>query len=70
MKEPRSTPMTQLSDEDHVRDLLTQHGLRASQEEVTDLAEAYRASRQRIKSLYTMEGVRYEQPALIFRAQN
>lgn len=62
--------MTQPSDEDQVRHLLIQHGLRASPDELAELAEAYRASRQRIKSLYTMEGVRYEQPALTFHAQN
>lgn len=58
--------MASPADTDHVHNLLAQHGLRVSDDELAQLAETYRANRHLIESLYTMPGVRYEEPALTF----
>jgi hypothetical protein len=46
--------------------LLTLHGITPSEEEIAKLVDAYPATRAAVATLYTMQGVRYEEPAVTF----
>jgi len=45
---------------------LTLHGITPSEDEIAKLVEAYPTTRAAVATLYTMEGVRYEEPAVTF----
>ncbi len=59
---PETTP----TDREIVEALLVLHGISPSEDEVAQLVEAYPATRAAVQTLYTMEGVRYEEPAVTF----
>jgi uncharacterized 2Fe-2S/4Fe-4S cluster protein (DUF4445 family) len=46
--------------------LLALHGITPSEDEIAKLVEAFPATRAAVATLYTMEGVRYEEPAITF----
>ncbi len=55
-----------IDDRTTVLALLAMNSLEPSTEEVDAMVAAYPASRAMIASLYTMPGVRYEEPAVTF----
>ena len=59
-------PETAPTDRQIVDALLTLHGITPSEDEVAKLVEAYPATRAAVATLYTMDGVRYEEPAVTF----
>ena len=62
MSETTTTP----TDREIVEALLTMHRITPSEEEVAKLIAAYPSTRAGVESLYTLEGVRYEEPAVTF----
>jgi hypothetical protein len=59
-------PTTTPTDREIVEALLTLHGITPSEDEVAKLVEAYPGTRAAVQLLYTMDGVRYEEPAVTF----
>jgi hypothetical protein len=55
-----------MSDEEVVRALLQMSGLAPTETEVDAMVAGYPATRQMVAALYTMPGVRYEEPAVTF----
>jgi hypothetical protein len=49
-----------------VEALLQQHGLSIPEDELDLLVQAYPARRAAVEALYALDGVRYEEPAVIF----
>jgi hypothetical protein len=58
-----------ISDETTVRALLQMAGVSPSEDEVAALVAGYDGTRAMVSALYTMPGVRYEEPAVIFDAR-
>jgi hypothetical protein len=58
-----------ISDETTVRALLQMSGVTPSEEEIASLVVAYAHTRVMVDSFYSMPGVRYEEPAVIFDAR-
>lgn len=59
---PEDTP----SDRTIVESLLAMSGISPTPEEVDKLVESYPQTRAAVQTLYTMPGVRYEEPAVTF----
>ncbi|HEY3717881.1 MAG TPA: hypothetical protein VGL39_25420 [Jatrophihabitantaceae bacterium] len=55
-----------MSDKEIVLALLQMSGLSPTEAEVDAMVAGYPASRQMVAALYTMPGVRYEEPAVTF----
>jgi hypothetical protein len=58
-----------ISDETTVRALLQMAGVSPTEPEVAGMVAGFAGTRALIDSLYTMPGVRYEEPAVIFDAR-
>jgi len=58
-----------IDDDTTVRALLQMAGVSPSEEEVAAMVAGFPATRAMIDSLYSMPGVRYEEPAVIFHAK-
>lgn len=59
-------PDTTIADKEMVSALLQLHGITPSAEEFDKLVESYAPTRAAVAALYTMPGVRYEEPAITF----
>ncbi|HZE47963.1 MAG TPA: hypothetical protein VE074_00300 [Jatrophihabitantaceae bacterium] len=55
-----------MSDKEIVLALLQMSGLSPTEAEVEAMVASYPASRQMVAALYSMPGVRYEEPAVTF----
>ncbi|MFC7401616.1 hypothetical protein [Citricoccus sp. GCM10030269] len=53
-------------DETIVRSLLAAHHISPTEEEIGHMVAAYPANRVAVDELYTLSGVRYEEPAVTF----
>jgi hypothetical protein len=58
-----------ISDDTTVRALLQMAGVAPTEEEITGLVAGFAGTRAMVASLYSMPGVRYEEPAVIFDAR-
>src|ERR1700674_4757630 len=65
-KEKAHVRDSQIDDRTTVLALLQMSGMTPMPEEVDVLVASYPATRQMVASLYTMPGVRYEEPAMSF----
>ncbi|GAA3095097.1 hypothetical protein JOF29_004102 [Kribbella aluminosa] len=59
-------PENTVSDQEMVAALLQLHTLSPAPDEVDKLIAAYGPTRAAVAALYTMPGVRYEEPAITF----
>ena len=59
-------PDTPIDDRTTVLALLAMNGLSPSEKEIDAMVAGYPAARAMVASMYTMPGVRYEEPAVTF----
>ncbi len=59
-------PDTPIDDRTAVLTLLQMNGLTPTEKEIDAMVAGYPAARAMVASLYTMPGVRYEEPAVTF----
>lgn len=58
-----------IDDETTVRALLQMSGVAPTEEEIAGLVAGFAGTRAMVDALYSMPGVRYEEPAVIFDAR-